>query len=411
MSPSFRPALLWAGYALLLIVLPLVFDSSASVTLLSQMACAVVFCLAYNILLGQGGMLSFGHAVYYGMGAFVTMHAMQLAAAGALPLPLPLLPLAGGLAGLLAGAILGYVTTRRAGISFAMITFGVAELVFISTGMFPHFFGGDTGLSGTRTYGGKLFGLSFGPPLQVYYLIVAWVLLCTGAMYWFTLTPLGRIVNAVRDNPERLTFIGFNARRARYLAIMASGTFTGIAGALSAINFESATIESLGSAQSGTILLFTYIGGSATFAGPILGAAVGTLLTVLVSTFTKAWPLYLGLFFVLVVKFAPRGLAGLLADGWRALRDGTLRSHARHALPALAAALVLALAGVTLIELTYRRTLGDAAAASLQWLGMELDSLSAAPWLVALGVALVAFLVLRREVGALRGLPAPGSGT
>jgi branched-chain amino acid transport system permease protein len=402
MTPKRRGLLFWTAYALLLIVLPWVFPSSAGITLLSQMGCMVVFCLAYNILLGQGGLLSFGHAVYYGFGAFVAMHSMQWAMAGRLWLPLPLLPLAGGLAGLAVGAVLGWVTTRRAGTSFAMITFGVGELIFISAGMFPGFFGGDTGLSGTRTYGGALLGITFGPALQVYYLIAAWVLICSLAMYAFTLTPLGRALNAARDNPERLAFIGYNAQHVRYLAVIASGMFSGIAGALSAINFESATIESLGSAQSGTVLLFTFIGGSASFAGPILGAAVGTLLTVLVSTLSPAWPLYLGLFFVLVVKFAPAGLAGLLSRAWRLARGGDPRARTRRAVPAVAAALMLALAAVTLIEMTYRCTVDDTGGPILRLFGLDVDTASVLPWALATGVAALASFSLWRSSVALR---------
>jgi branched-chain amino acid transport system permease protein len=389
-------------YVLLLAVAPLLFNSSGAVTLLSQMGCAVIFCLAYNMLLGQGGMLSFGHAVYYGLGAFVTMHAMTFASAGKLWLPLPLLPLAGGLAGLVAGIVLGFVITRRAGISFAMITFGIGELVYISAGMFPAFFGGDTGLTGTRTYGGSTLGIDFGPPLQVYYLIAVWVLLCTAAMYALTLTPLGRIVNAVRDNPERVAFIGYNAQHARYFAVIFSGLFSGIAGGLSAINFESASIESLGSAQSASALLFTYIGGVSAFAGPILGAAVGTVMTVLVSTVSKAWPLYLGLFFVLVVKFAPEGLAGLLGAVRRGAETGMLRAHAPRLAGAAAAALVGALAMIVLVEMGYRRTIDDTSGTVLHFFGLQLDAASAAPWTVAALAAVAAAFVLRRCTVALQ---------
>src|SRR4051794_32527779 len=136
-----RFAGVWAAYALLLIVAPLAFGGGAAVTVLSQMGSAIVFCLAYNMLLGQGGMLSFGHAVYYGLGCFAAMHAMQLAMRGSVWFPLPLLPLAGAAAGALAGAIFGFIATRRTGTGFAMITFGIGELVFISTGVLPGFFG------------------------------------------------------------------------------------------------------------------------------------------------------------------------------------------------------------------------------------------------------------------------------
>jgi branched-chain amino acid transport system permease protein len=315
---------------------------------------------------------------------------MQLAMRGAWWLPLPLLPLAGALAGALAGVVFGYVATRRTGTGFAMITFGIGELVFIATAVMPGFFGGETGLSGTRTYGKPWFGITFASAVSVYYLIAGWVLLCTAAMYWYSRTPLGLLLNAVRDNAERAAFIGYNATRVRYTTIIFSGLFSGVGGALAAINFESATVESLGSAQSGMVLLFTFIGGKAVFAGPILGAVLGTLMTVMVSTVTKAWPMYLGLFFVLVVKFAPGGLAGLLASAWQLARDPAWRVRWPWLLPVVAAGLLASAACIALIEMTYRRTLDAEAGAVLRLFGLPLDTFSPALWLVLVAVALSA---------------------
>ncbi len=394
----------WLAYAAAMLLAPLVFGGGGAITVLSQMGSAIVFGLAYNMLLGQGGMLSFGHAVYYGLGCFFAVHAMNLASRGLIWLPLPLLPLVGALAGLLFGLLFGFITTRRAGTSFAMITFGVGELVFVSASMFPGFFGGEVGLTASRVYGHPLFGrLNFGATIQVYYLIAAWVFVGTAGMYWFTRTPLGRLVNAVRDNPERVAFIGYNAQHIRYLTLALSGMFSGLAGALAAVNFESATIESLGAAQSGTVLLFTFIGGASTFAGPILGAAVGTVMTVLVSGITKAWPLYLGLFFVLVVRFAPGGLAGLLADGWHYLRSGALVRHWRP-LTASAAGATCCAAGIMIfIEMTYHRTTGLTGTAQMTLAGMEIDTSSWWPWVSALASAALGAVALWWTSRPLRG--------
>ena len=195
---------IWGLYALLLAVAPMLFKSSLSLTMLSQAGYLVIICLSYNILLGQGGMLSFGHAVYVGLGSFLAIHAMNLAAKGAVYIPLPLIPMIGGLAGLFFAALLGYVTTKKAGTTFAMITLGIGELVFAMSLMFPEFFGGEGGITTNRAYGKPLFGISFGPQIQVYYLIAIYCFVCTAAMFAFTRTPLGRILNAVRDNPERV---------------------------------------------------------------------------------------------------------------------------------------------------------------------------------------------------------------
>src|SRR5688572_32250124 len=119
--------LVWGGYALLLVVAPMVFTSSLSQTMLSQMGIAIIVCLSYNMLLGQGGMLSFGHAVYSGLGSFLAIHTLNMVAKG-MPLPVSLIPIVGGLAGVAFAVVFGWVTTKKAATPFAMITLGIGEL-------------------------------------------------------------------------------------------------------------------------------------------------------------------------------------------------------------------------------------------------------------------------------------------
>jgi branched-chain amino acid transport system permease protein len=214
---------LWSLFAIVLTVAPLLWTSSFAQTMLSQMGIAIIACLAYNILLGQGGMLSFGHAVYSGLGSFLAIHTLNLVSAGKLALPVSLIPLVGGLSGLFFAMLLGYVTTKKAGTTFAMITLGVGELVWSMSLMLPEFFGGEGGITGNRVVGKGLFGITFGPQIQVYYLIAVYAFICTAAMFALTRTPLGRMLNAVRDNPERVEFIGYDTRQVRYLAFMISG--------------------------------------------------------------------------------------------------------------------------------------------------------------------------------------------
>src|SRR5690606_19639979 len=126
--------------------------------------------------------------------------------------------------------------------------------------------------SANRVLGAKPFGITFGPQIEVYYLIACWLFICAAGMYAFTQTPLGRIINAVRDNPERAEFIGYDTYWARYLTLVLSAFFAGVSGGLSAIAFEIVTPENLSVARSGAILLFTYIGGIGFFFGPMIGA-------------------------------------------------------------------------------------------------------------------------------------------
>ncbi|HEY6354624.1 MAG TPA: branched-chain amino acid ABC transporter permease, partial [Burkholderiaceae bacterium] len=140
-----RDWVVWAGFALLLLVVPLLWRSSFAQTMLSQIGIAIIACLAYNMLLGQGGMLSFGHAVYTGLGTFGAVHAMLGIADRSFPVPMSVVPLIGGVAGIFFAALFGYVTTKKAGTPFAMITLGIGELVAPMVLIVPEFFGGEGG--------------------------------------------------------------------------------------------------------------------------------------------------------------------------------------------------------------------------------------------------------------------------
>lgn len=371
---------IWTLYAVLLFGTPLLFTSSLAQTLLSQIGIAIVACLAYNILLGQGGMLSFGHAVYSGLGAYLAIHTLNAVSDGSLSLPVSLVPLVGGLAGWVFAALIGYVTTKKSGTTFAMITLGIGELVWSMSLMLPEFFGGEGGVSGNRVAGRPFLGITFGPQIQVVYLIAAYCFVCTAAMFALTRTPLGRLLNAVRDNPERVEFIGYSTQRVRYLAFMISGFFAGIAGGLGAINFEIVTAEVVGAARSGAYLLFVFLGGATFFFGPILGAVLMVVALVLLSEWTKAWLLYLGLVFMFMVMYAPGGLASLVMMNLRVAAFGHLK-RLWVAYLGMAGGLLTALAGASaMIEMLYHLQLNAALGDEVKFMGAMLHARSADAW-------------------------------
>ena len=393
-SGGFKHLWMWVGAALVMGVLPYIFSSGASITMMSLMGFAIVFALSYNMLLGQTGMLSFGHAVYYGLGGFMTAHALNVVGAGKWPIPLPVLPLVGGLAGLSFAILFGWVSTKRAGTAFSMISLGIGELVAACSLILRGFFGGEGGISTSRTSTLRLFGISFGPQIQVYYLIAAWCLICMAAMYAFTRTPLGRMCNAVRDNPERAEFVGYSTQMVRFLAFCASGFFAGVAGGLAAIHYEIVTSSIVGAVPSGYVLLMAYIGGIAFFIGPIIGAVLMTALQISLSDYTGAWQLYVGLMFVVVVMYAPWGLGGLLLMHQPLLAARTLR----RVLPAYALAVVpvlmLAAGLVLLIETSHHLLVKAAEGPAMRALWISYNANSPWVWfglvalLVAGGVAL-----------------------
>ncbi|MCP5083367.1 MAG: branched-chain amino acid ABC transporter permease [Alphaproteobacteria bacterium] len=392
----------WGLAVVLLAILPFVFGSGAGLTVLNQMAITIIFALAYNMLLGQGGMLSFGHAVYMGLGGFFCVHLMNRVEFDGLWLPLPLLPLFGGLFGLLFAVIVGSFSTRRAGTVFAMISLGVGELIAACSIIIVAFFGGEEGVSADRTMGPALLGIDFSSQKEVYYLSACWLLISAAAMYLYSRTPVGRMANAVRDNEERAEFLGYSQRKVRFMSFCASGFFAGIAGALFAINFEILTEENLNLATSGSVLLITFLGGVGFFVGPIIGAIVFTLLQTVLSLFTEIWQLYLGILFVMTVMFFPFGLTGLIAIHFRPYQLGKLGTliipYALIAGPALG----FALGSACVMEILFHArhaALGDE---TMTLLGVSFNSHSPAPLLLAVAVAGLSVWALRKLLPAFK---------
>jgi branched-chain amino acid transport system permease protein len=385
----------WLIAAIALGVLPLAFSSGGSLTSFSLIGIAIIFALSYNILLGQTGLLSFGHAVQYGLGGFLAVHVMNAVTNHDWPIPLPFIPLFGGLGGLAFAMLVGGVMTKRAGTVFAMISLGIGELVASSSLILRSVFGGESGITTDRTALPHMFGWSFGPQLQVYYLIAFWVMVSTIAMYALTRTPLGRICNAVRDNPERVQFIGYDPHVVRHLAYGFAGFFAGVAGGLSAINFEIANSAYLGATQSGLVLFAAFIGGTAYFFGPILGAILVTYLQLGLTSVTSVWQLYFGIIFIGIVMFAPGGIAGLMMMHRPLIRAGSLAmvipSYLVAALPTLAFALGIILS----IETVARYTASQGAGNVINLFGIPFDATSPATWLVAAALVVGGFVIAR----------------
>ena len=384
--------LVWGLTAILFAVMPLIFTKGFAITLLSQMGIMIIFALSYNMIFGQGGMLSFGHAVYSGLGAFFAIHALNWVGDGRIWIPVSLIPLVGGLFGAIFGVIFGYVTTKKAGTPFAMITLGIGEMVFSASLMFPGFFGGEGGISSNRVIGDPFLGVSFGPAIEVYYLIAVWCFVCMIAMFAFSQTPLGRISNAVRDNPERAEFIGYNTQRVRFLVLVVSAFFAGISGGLAAINFEIVTAENVSALRSGGVLLATFIGGAMFFFGPVLGSVIFIFFAIALSEYTKAWQFYLGIFFVLMVMYAPGGVASLILMNLRVAKYQLFNRLWKPYGWVLAASAVLLVGVIMVVEMSYHLTLNFASGTQLKLFGFQVDASSLGVWAIAAAIVVAGAL-------------------
>jgi len=355
-----------------------------------QMLIAALFASAFGLLAGRAGMLSFGHAAYFGVGTFATVHAMK-AIGGVGLLPTPLLPLVGAFAGLAIGALAGWFATQRSGTTFSMITLAIAELVHALAPQLKGWFGGESGISTMRM---PALGLSFGSTTEVYYLTLVWVALSLAALYALAATPMGRLTLALRENAHRLRFLGYDVHGLSVAVFAVSAMFAGVAGSLQAINNEAANYVVFDAGVSAAVVLNAYIGGVGSFFGPALGAALMSFFGYAVSDATQSWLLYQGALFVLVMLCLPAGLTGLFTSGARVAERRGVASVLTLAAVALPAVLLLSASLVFVVEVVQRLFSVDyrsLAAAAPQWPPISLFGRAWAPqafttWLVPLAL-------------------------
>lgn len=343
-----KPRVFWVLAGILLFLALPMWLAPHWVGAMSTMLIAALFALAFSLLMGQAGMLSFGHGTYLAVGCFATVHVMRAIEAGPWSLPTPLLPLVGAIAGLAAGAVAGFFATRRGGVYFSMVTLAIAELLHAIAPNMQGVFGGEVGISSMRQ---PWAGISFGSEREVYYLVLTWFVISVIGMYLYTTTNFGRLTVTLRENERRLAFLGFDVHRTKNVVFSVSCMFAGIAGSLSAVTNESANYELFSMGYSANVVLFSYIGGVGTFIGPAIGAMAMTLFGFAVSDLTRQWLLYQGLIFIVVMMYAPEGLVEYVTTRSRQILNGegsALRQRAAILIPAV----VIAVSAVFLCEVT-----------------------------------------------------------
>ena len=342
------------------VVLPPVVGTRYWLTLGMQVWVLAAYAYSYQLLFGRAGMLSFGHAVYFGLGAFAAAHAMNSPWLRAIGWPVELAPFAGAAAGFAAAVVFGYPSTRRAATPFAMVTLGIGELVAACFLMFPSFFGGEMGVNTDRASLKGLLVASYARPATLYPLLLVWAALLIGAALWVARTPLGLLARSVRDNAERLGFLGFEPATVRFKVMLIAGPLAGAAGALSAMLYEIVSVEAVSLQTSANVLLMTVVGGAASSVGPLVGALVLTLMQTSLSKLTHAWVFYYGMLFILVVLFAPNGLTGAVQSAIANLRKAGAMAFLKAFGPSILAGTAAVLSGIAATEILFFRPEGPA---------------------------------------------------
>jgi branched-chain amino acid transport system permease protein len=407
-----RLTLPWIAAVPVLAVLPYIFGGTLGLSVISQICIAVTFAVAYNLLLGGTGLLSFGHSLYFGVGAYTTAHVLNSAGES---VPLMLLPIVGALAAMSLGAVLALFTVRKARVAFSMISLAVGQLAYTLATVSKGFSGGDSGIRLDPTTAVS-WGIDFGSPRAMYFLVAAWAWLAVLAMFLLLRTPLGKLMSATRDNAYRLEFLGFSPVLVRGLALTMSAGFAGVAGALYALQFQVVTLDTLGLPQATIVLLQTYIGGYTSFVGPIIGAILFTLASANLSALSDAWPFYTYSACMVAVLFLPRGLSGWSTDAlgrWRAdlSQSGWRRAFVLRLL-GVACATLMVCGYIGLVEMVQSLSANDGRPVLVSLLGRDtvsphrLDSWAGAGLLLLVGI----WGLRRLRRGSAESPPAPAGG-
>jgi branched-chain amino acid transport system permease protein len=273
--------------------------------------CFALFACAFNLLLGYAGLMSFGHAMFFGMAGYFFGYVVKT---------LDLAPELGLLAGVLGAAGLGLVTgalaIRRQGIYFAMITLAFAQMVYFFCVQAP-FTGGEDGLQGIvrkPLLGGLI-------PTEndrvLYYVVLAIFLFGFGAIYRFIHSPFGQVLKAIRDNEQRAVSLGYEADRYKLLAFVLSAALAGLAGATKAMVLQFATLTDVSAATSGEVVLMALVGGLGTITGPVVGAFIIVTMQNYLAGAGEFVLVIQGAIFVVIVMAFRKGLVGELTDWWR----------------------------------------------------------------------------------------------
>jgi branched-chain amino acid transport system permease protein len=276
--------------------------------------CFALFACAFNLLLGFGGLLSFGHAMFLGTAGYVTAHVAK--EWGVTP---EVAIVAGTAASAILGAVVGALTIRRQGIYFAMITLAIAQMMYFFYLQAP-FTHGEDGIQGVPR--GHLFGLiDLAQPLAMYYTVLVVFIAAFALIVRIIHSPFGQVLKAIRENEPRTVSLGYDADRYKLLAFVLSATLAGLAGALKAIVFQLASLTDVYWTMSGEVVLMTLLGGMGTIFGPVVGAFVIAALENYLAGFGEWVTIITGVIFVVCVLAFRRGIVGELAAWWSARRS------------------------------------------------------------------------------------------
>ncbi len=306
-----------SAVALALLVLPFAVETWISqyyLYLIIKIIVWALFATSFNLVMGYGGMMSFGHAAFYGAGAYTCALLMVRTSC-----PMPLAFLAAPLVAALIGLVIGYFSVKIRGIFyFATLTLSFAQLLYILVFKWRSFTFGDDGIQGISS---PALLSTLDTYVNYYYFALIVSAICFYILWRIVKSPFGMILRTLRENPERSTFIGVRIQKYRLIAFVISAFFSGVAGALYIFLETSAAPDVFKWSVSGEVLLMGLLGGMHVFFGPALGAVIMVLLNSFVTSYTEYWGLFIGTTLILILLFFPQGVGGLINEQLRSVLD------------------------------------------------------------------------------------------
>jgi branched-chain amino acid transport system permease protein len=306
-----KKILLWGAFLFVVFIIIPVFAKSFYIFMITEMIIFALFAISYNMLLGYAGLLSFGHAMFFGTGAYAAAVAINR---------FPQIPFLGALLfAIVISAVLSFIIgallLRHKGTPFALLTLAFQALIFAIATKWYTLTGGDDGLNVARPDINLGFTTLNLADITVFYFVTvvivgALILFC----WYFTKSAMGKTVLLMRENEERMKFLGYNTAIARLILFTFTGTIAGFAGAFYAFFFEFTSITAISPDMTTTVLVITFIGGTGSFVGPILGSVVFIYLQNLLSDITDRWQFFMGIIFIVMVLFVPGGLSGAITS-------------------------------------------------------------------------------------------------
>jgi branched-chain amino acid transport system permease protein len=312
-----KTTVLW-GTALVLLVLPLMI----SAPLATEILIWGIFGLGFNLLLGYTGVLSFGHAAYFGLGAYSTGLALRYWHASVW-----ISLLLGILSAMLLACLIGVLAIRKRGVYFAMISLAFGQMLyFLALSPLKHITRGEDGL--TRIPVIEIFSISLNRPRPLYYFVMVITVVMLYVTWRILQSPFGKLLQAFRENEERAKACGFNTTMVKFFSLVMSAFYGGLAGSLNTVYLGYVPLTTLFWLTSGTIVMMTILGGRGTFLGPLVGAGVFLFLQNTISLFTPRWELFVGSIFVFIILLFPGGIMGTIREKYAAYRMMKLRKKA-----------------------------------------------------------------------------------